>query len=294
MHSGDSDPRPSTWPRNRGEAPRRQSEGLDDPTRFYDDLAEYYDLIYADWARSMQHQGRAIARVLEAAFPGRERPSIRVLDASAGIGTQTIPLAQAGYRVTARDISPGAIARLSREAASRGLLIDAAAADMRTIGESIRGPFDVVIAFDNSLPHLLNDAEILLALRQLREVLVPGGTLLLSVRDYGEVDRTPQSVHPYGERARHGRTFRLEQRWSWTDPSHYRTRFVIEELRGESWVPLKETTGQYYAIPVVRILDLMAESGFSDSRVCDIEFFQPVLTGRTRDTKGRIPESGSG
>jgi SAM-dependent methyltransferase len=269
------------------------SGDVEDPTRFYDDLAEYYDLIYADWARSMEHQGRAITQVLEGAFPARDPYSVRILDVSAGIGTQTIPLAQAGYRVTARDISPGSIARLSREAASRGLLIDAAPADMRTVAESIQGSFDVVIAFDNSVPHLQNDAEILLALRQFREALVPGGLLLLSVRDYGKVDRTPHSVHPYSERTRHGRTFRLEQSWSWTGPSHYRTRFVIEELRGESWIPLKETTGQYYAIPVARILDLMAESGFSDSRLCDVEFFQPVLTGRTRDTKRFDPESGS-
>jgi SAM-dependent methyltransferase len=256
-------------------------EGVEDPTRFYDDLAEYYDLIYPDWARSMEHQGRAIGQVLERTFPERERHSVRILDVSAGIGTQTIPLARAGYRVTARDISPGAIARLSREAASRELRIDAAPADMRNVAESVRGPFDVVIAFDNSIPHLQNDTEILLALRQFREVLGPGGLLLLSVRDYETVDRTPQSVHPYGERTRHGRTFRLEQRWSWTGPSHYRTRFVIEELRGGSWVPVRETAGQYYAIPVVRILDLMAESGFSDSRRCDIEFFQPVLAGRS-------------
>ena len=77
-----------------------------DPSRFYDDLAEYYDLIYQDWARSVEHQGRAIAQVLDRTFPERERHSVRVLDVSAGIGTQTIPLAQAGYQVTARDISP--------------------------------------------------------------------------------------------------------------------------------------------------------------------------------------------
>jgi SAM-dependent methyltransferase len=281
MGSDGSDDRPPGRLPDRQTSPGGLRENVVDPTRFYDDLAEYYDLIYADWARSMEHQGRAIAQVLDRTFPERERHSVRVLDVSAGIGTQTIPLAQAGYWVTARDISPGAIARLSREAASRGLLIDAAPADMRTVAESIQGSFDAAIAFDNSIPHLQNDAEILLALRQFREVLVPGGLLLLSVRDYEKVDRSPQSVHPYGERTRHGRTFRLEQRWSWTGPSHYRTRFVIEELRGGSWVPIKETEGRYYAIPVVRMLDLMAEAGFSDSRICEVEFFQPVLTGRS-------------
>jgi hypothetical protein len=30
------------------------------PTRFYDDIADYYDLIFADWQESMTRQGAAI------------------------------------------------------------------------------------------------------------------------------------------------------------------------------------------------------------------------------------------
>jgi len=44
--------------------------------------------------------------------------------------------------------------------------------------------FQVVMAFDNALPHLMTDADIVMALRSMRTCLVPSGLLMLSVRDY--------------------------------------------------------------------------------------------------------------
>ena len=264
------------------------------PSRFYDDLAEYYDLIFPDWERSMARQGGEIARMLEAL--GSEKPSgeFRVLDVAAGIGTQTLPLAALGYHLTARDLSHEAIARLRREAAARDLSIDAAPADMRAVVHSLRGssdtagsssetvedPFDAVIAFDNSIPHLQSDAEIAAVFRDFLQLLVPGGALLVSVRDYDEVDRTPTSSHPYGERTRAGRQYRLGQRWTWLDASHYRTTFVVEERRDSEWTEVVRTDALYYAISVARLLDLMRDAGFTSCRLSEIPYNQPVLIGQ--------------
>lgn len=129
-------------------------------SQFYDKLAEYYDLVYADWSKSMERQGHAIDEMLRDHFPGRVGEGLRILDVSAGIGTQSLPLVQMGPHVTARDLSPGAIDRLSREAEARGLSIDAASADMRFVSESVEGLFDSVLSMDNSLPHLQTDEEI--------------------------------------------------------------------------------------------------------------------------------------
>ena len=204
------------------------------PTRFYDDIAEYYDLIFVDWEESMKRQGAAISSMLEGPTPrgiGRQR----ILDVAAGIGTQSLPLAARGHDVTSRDLSANAIARLSREARARGLQIDVAQADMRRVAEMVKGHFDAVIAFDNSVPHLLSDEEIVATLGGIRELLNPDGLLLLSVRDYDQVDRASPSHHLYGERGRSGRVFRLGQEWVWLDESHYRTTMVIEERHGAAW-----------------------------------------------------------
>ena len=58
-----------------------------DPSPFYDDLADHFDLIFVDWEISMERQGSAIAETIQAYgdFP-RGKP-LRVLDVAAGIGT---------------------------------------------------------------------------------------------------------------------------------------------------------------------------------------------------------------
>lgn len=120
--------------------------------RFYDDLATYYYLIFQDWESSMSRQGAAIDRLIRRELGSEiQPPDITLVDASAGIGTQALPLALKGYRVTARDISPDAIARLQREAGQRGLDIPSAVADMRALYRAVSEPFHVVLSFDNSL-----------------------------------------------------------------------------------------------------------------------------------------------
>jgi len=239
----------------------------------YDELAAFYDLIYQDWEASMRWQGAVLADLL---------PPVpaRVLDASAGIGTQTLPLAEIGYEVVARDLSREAVDRLRREAPARGLDVDAGVADMREVARSVAGSFDAVLSLDNSVPHLLADEQIVAALSGFRSLLAPGGSVLVSVRDYGAVDRTPTSVHPYGERTRDGRRFRAGQRWEWTGPDHYRTTLTVEEETESGWTTRMVVSAMYYAIPIPRLLDLFRRGGLRAEVVEDAGYFQPVVRGR--------------
>ncbi|MEQ9401607.1 MAG: class I SAM-dependent methyltransferase [Longimicrobiales bacterium] len=249
------------------------------PRGFYDELADVYHLIFQDWEASMARQGSAISSMIAASIPA-DPAQVRVLDVASGIGTQALPLARLGFDVTARDLSVRAVDRLEREAAQRKLEIDAAVADMRSVSASAGGPFDVVIAFDNSLPHLLNDEEILRALREFRKVLRPGGILLVSLRDYAAVDRTGPSRHPYAEREDDGRRLRLGQVWEWTDAYRYRTTMTLEEAKGGVWTEVFSTTTSYYAISCDRLVELVLRSGFTTCDFSDVVFYQPVLVAR--------------
>src|SRR5690606_21565792 len=94
--------------------------------------------------------------------------AVRVLDVSCGIGTQALGLAGRGYAVRASDLSAGAVARAQQEAARRGVPLSAQVGDMRAAHALHGGGFDVVLSADNAVPHLLTDADILEALRQMR------------------------------------------------------------------------------------------------------------------------------
>ena len=253
-----------------------------DTRQFYDDLAPYYDLIFENWEASMSRQGAALERVIHTEFgsPEPNPAATRILDAACGIGTQALPLALRRFQVTARDLSPGAIARLRREAADRHVVIDAAVADMRHVAASVTDLFDVVLAFDNSIPHLTTDSDILAALQQFRQVLRPGGLCVCSVRDYDAASRGVAATHPYGERRRGTETFRLRQEWAWEGLSHYRVTLVVEKDAPGGPEPVVRTVARYYAISVARLLELMAAAGFTSCRRLDDALYQPILMGR--------------
>ena len=248
---------------------------------FYDRLAPHYDLVFENWDASMVRQGAALASLIDTELGSEAAPTtLRILDAASGIGTQALALAARGFQVTARDISGGAIARLRREADARGLAVDAAVADMRTVAETVTAPFDVVVAFDNSVPHLLSDADIELAFRQFHTVLRPGGVLLCSVRDYDTIDRGVPTTFAYGERRRGGEVLRPRQEWTWEGTTHYRVAFIIDSDGPGGPRTLLHTVTRYYAVSVTRLLELMARAGFQSCRRLDAAMYQPVLTGR--------------
>jgi SAM-dependent methyltransferase len=138
-------------------------------------------------------------------------------------------LAARGFQLTARDLSPAAVARLQREARVRQLVVDTAVSDMRQIASSVSGSFDVVLAFDNSVSHLLDDNDLCAAFQQFLSVLRPGGLFLCSVRDYDKVQRGKPATHLYGRREYGGEAFYLRQEWSWDDPLHYQATIIIDK-----------------------------------------------------------------
>jgi SAM-dependent methyltransferase len=254
-----------------------------DTQQFYNDLSSYYHLIFENWDQSMARQGDALIQLISSELGGINAGAVRVLDAACGIGTQALPLAARGFQVTARDLSPVAVTRLQREAQVRHLVIDAAVSDMRQVASSVSGSFDVVLVFDNSISHLLDDNELCAAFQQFFTVLRPGGVFLCSVRDYDKVQRGEPTTHLYGRREYGGETFHLRQEWSWDDPMHYQGTIIIDKETPSGLTRELCTASRFYAVSIGRLLDLMRESGFQDCHRIDEMIYQPILTGR-RDT----------
>jgi len=247
---------------------------------FYDRLAPYYHLIFEDWNASMERQGGQLDAIIRAEWGSDVRA---VLDAAAGIGTQALSLAARGYAVTASDLSPDAIGRLQREAAARGLKIATAVADLRVLSRT-HGVFDLVIACDNALPHLLSDEEIRQALSECYRSTAPGGGLLISIRDYQPRSHKGSEIHPYGVRCAGGERYVIFQVWDW-DPPYYDLSLCVMEDGGGPECRTHVFRSRYYAVTAARLQDLMREAGFGRVRRIDGAFFQPVLVG-TRPRAG--------
>jgi SAM-dependent methyltransferase len=247
---------------------------------FYDGLAPFYHLNYGDWEAGIERQGQALDSILRAR--GVEPPAT-ILDAACGIGTQSLGLAHLGYRLTGSDLSPGAVARARKEAAERGLSIDLSVADMRVVAEHHGRTFDVVMACDNSIPHLLSDAEILLALGQFYRCTAPGGLCLLSVRDYSRDAREGVQVRPPVLQQEDNTRSILFQVWEFDGPVYTMSLYMVED-EGEANPRTSVFRSRYYAVTLDVLERLMKEAGFQMVERLDEPFYQPVLLGRRPTT----------
>jgi SAM-dependent methyltransferase len=247
------------------------------PADFYDDIASLYHLVHADWEASIGRQGEVLhALIVEALGEG----SRSVLDVSCGIGTQALGLAAKGHTVTASDLSPGAVARARREAEARGLNIALGVGDMRACDRQHPGQaFDVVLSADNSVPHLLGDADIEEAFTAFFRCTRPGGVVIISVRDYDREDRATPRIVPYGLRAIAGGRCLIWQVWDWHE-QHYDLAMYFVMDGGAAGCETMVSRSRYYAIGLGRLAELLERAGFVDVRRIDGRFFQPVLIGR--------------
>ncbi|CAF5083194.1 unnamed protein product, partial [Rotaria sp. Silwood1] len=194
-------------------------------------LCPFYHVIFEDWNASIERQGSQLKNIIESNWPQHKT----ILDVSCGIGTQTIGLSKNGYQVTASDLSENEIERAKKEAQQRGQInISFSVCDMRRAFTHHGGNFDIVISCDNSIPHLLTDEDILLALKQMYSCLRPGGGCLITVRDYDREQRGGKNiVKPYGKaKIENDKRYVALQVWDFDEQnSQYYdfTLYIIEE-----------------------------------------------------------------
>ena len=270
--------------------------------RFYDELAEKYHLMFADWRGEVLAQGQTLDGLIrQLAPPGAHT----VLDCACGIGTQAIGLATRGYQVRATDVSIGALERAAREAQTFGVSLPVSVADFRSLDRQVTQTFDVVVCLDNAISHLLDDADLLQAARQMRGRLSPQGLLLVSIRDYDRLlapAQTPAAdpglpgVHVHDEQARPGgtmpRVFEDEggrriafQVWTWSsDGRSYRVeQFFLRE--GDGAYRVSHFSSRFRALRKDELGAALHAAGFSDIRwhmPAQSGFYQPIVSAMNR------------
>jgi SAM-dependent methyltransferase len=242
---------------------------------FYNQLAPYYRLIYSDWDGNSQKQAQDLDGVIRE-FIGL-RPKT-ILDAACGIGTQCIGLARLGYQVSASDLSSAEVRLAQQEAIRQEVQIDFSVTDMRQVWDHYQRQFDVVIACDNSVPHLLSDWEILTAFKQFYQCVLPGGCCLVTVRDYanmelgGKQKMVPRKVHstPTGQLV-------MFDVWDFEGECYTMNTYVIEDNGAAGVNTQVMRGGTYYCVKLPTLEMLFKEAGFQRVFTLRDRFFQPLI-----------------
>ncbi|HEY7020333.1 MAG TPA: class I SAM-dependent methyltransferase [Ktedonobacterales bacterium] len=109
------------------------------------------------------------------------RPDYRtLLDVCCGEGRHTIPLAERGYDVTGLDRDQVALSAAQERAAGLSVAARFVEGDMRDLAASVTGPFDACVCLWQSFGYFdaATNEDIL---RQMSELLHPGGRLMLDI-----------------------------------------------------------------------------------------------------------------
>ena len=244
---------------------------------FYDNLASQYDKLFLDWQATTQEQAHILDRIFTA--NGFDK-NANILDCACGIGTQTIGLAAIGYNVTGSDISDGEIAEAKERAKKNNVSVSFEHANFCALSDTFFAQFDIVIAMDNALPHMLTSNDLASAIKSIVNQIKDGGMFVASIRDYDALlmDKPPYSP-PYIHKTAKGQRVSF-QTWTWEGDNYRLIQYIVDD---EDTLQVSKFECEYRATRRQEMTDLLMENGCSEVVWMFSEetgFYQPIVVAK--------------
>ena len=250
---------------------------MDITQTFYDNMAAQYDKLFQDWHATTREQAVILNRIFVDNGFGR---TAQILDCACGIGTQAIGLAALGYHVTASDISDRELAEAADRAGKNGVKIRFEHADFRALSDTFSEQFDIVIAMDNALPHMLTGEALESAVRSITGQIKPGGIFVASIRDYDSLlaEKPPYSP-PYIHKTEKGQRVSF-QTWVWSGNNYQLTQYIIDD---EDNLQISKFVCEYRATRREELTNLLRANGCRDVVWMfpdETGFYQPIVVAK--------------
>ena len=244
---------------------------------FYDSMASQYDKFYLDWQTAVQKEAVFLSEIFKRnGFDS----SARILDCACGIGTQAIGLASLGYSVTASDLSAGEIEEAKKRAAENKVEVCFRQADFCALSDVFSEKYDIVIAMDNALPHMLSGEALEKAVKSITNQVRAGGLFVASIRDYDQMlQEKPAFSAPYVHKTEKGQRV-LFQTWDWGGENYRFIQYIIED---EDTTSVSKFECEYRATRREELTKLLYANGCTEVTWEFPEktgFYQPVVIAR--------------
>ena len=241
---------------------------------FYDKLASHYDKFFLDWQETTHEQAVIIDRIFR--NYGYDKTA-RILDCACGIGTQAVGLSALGYNITASDISVGELDEARSRAVKNNVTIRFECADFCNLSETFSEQFDIILAMDNALPHMLSSSALDSAIKSISGQVAPHGMFVASIRDYDELlTSRPSYSPPYIHKTANGQRVSF-QTWQWTDDCYKLIQYIIDD---ENSLQINKFECEYRATRRDELTDLLLSHGFDSVEwkfTKDTAFYQPIV-----------------
>ena len=244
---------------------------------FYNNLATQYEKLFLDWQATTREQAEILHKIFER--NGFDNTA-KVLDCACGIGTQSIGIATLGYHVTASDISDGELEEARKRAKENNVEICFKYADFCALSDTFAEKFDIVIAMDNALPHMLSNSDLEKAIKSIVNQIEKNGIFVASIRDYDSLlmEKPPYSP-PYIHKTDKGQRVSF-QTGVWNDDNYKLTQYIIED---EENLQVSKFECEYRATRRAEMTELLLANGCSNVEWKFPEqtgFYQPIVVAR--------------
>ena len=238
---------------------------------FYDNMASCYDKLFQDWDATTREQAALLDKLFADNGYGR---SAQILDCACGIGTQAIGIARLGYHVTASDISEGELAEKNQ------VRISFAQADFTALEDTFAEKFDIVMAMDNAIPHMLTAEALEAAIRSMAGRIEAGGMFVASIRDYDAMllEKPPYSP-PYIHKTDAGQRVSF-QTWTWEGDNYRLVQYIIDDA---DTLQISKFECEYRATRRAEMTELLRKYGCTEVRWLFPEetgFYQPIVVAK--------------
>ena len=188
--------------------------------------------------------------------------SSTAVDLGAGSGFQAIPLAEAGFEVTAIDVSRELLAELNKTAGN--LPIRTVRDDLLKFAEHSPAKIEIIVCMGDTLTHLKTLAEVNELIHRAYGALEEGGLLILGFRDMMvELTQLDRFI-PVRSDAKRIFTCFLEY-----EKSHVKVHDILYEKTGDQW-KMKKSFFQKLRISSRWVQECLLKTGFKIEKY-DIE-----------------------
>ncbi len=156
---------------------------------FYDKFADKYDTLV-----SFENRAKREANFYDSIF--KKYKVKTVLDCACGTGHHVMMLKKMGYDIRGSDLSPAMINKARANLKEKKIDVTLKISDFKDLNKKFDEKFDAIICVGNSLPHLLTDEDLTLALTEMNEILNENGILILEQRNYDKLLKSKERFFP--------------------------------------------------------------------------------------------------
>ena len=184
--------------------------------------------------------------------------------------------------VTASDISNAEIIQAVERAGKAKVNIRFEKADFRNLSETFPGKFDVIIAMDNALPHMLTKAELEKAIKSIAGQLKNNGIFVASIRDYDSLlEEKPPYSPPYIHKTEEGQRVSF-QTWEWNDENYRLVQYIIDD---NDTLSTSRFECEYRATRRDELTEILKDCGCTETEwlfPVNTGFYQPIVVATKR------------